>query len=214
MPPCDDHYQSVPNTTTKCQKKRDRGDRTDVHFFSEDRLFVHAFHDRPGEPSVAAPPTYKSARGASPAVEDLPGDGLRRAERRCARPPPSPSTFSPLLGGDPQRPCSVHAPPPRAPPLALPRPLDTYPIHAHARPVPAGLRGDRDGPRRRRLVAAPPLRGICCRARRAEAPPGSSVAKTAAVGGLLGAQAAFPGGRAAEWWSGDACSRRPVAVHA
>ena len=57
MPPCDDHYQSVPNTTTKCQKKRDRGDRTDVHFFSEDRLFVHAFHDRPGEPSVAAPPT-------------------------------------------------------------------------------------------------------------------------------------------------------------
>ena len=24
----------------------------------------------------------------------------------------------------------------------------------------------------------------------------------------------FPGGRAAEWWSGDACSRRPVAVHA
>ena len=106
MPPCDDHYQSVPNTTTKCQKKRDRGDRTDVHFFSEDRLFVHAFHDRPGEPSVAvaAPPTYKSARGASPAVEDLPGDGLRRAERRCARPPPSPSTFSPLLGGDPVAP--------------------------------------------------------------------------------------------------------------
>ena len=119
MPTCDDHYQSVPNTTTKCQKKRDRGDRTDVHFFSEDRLFVHAFHDRLGEPSVAAPPTYKSARGASPAVEDLPGDGLRRAERRCARPPPSPSTFSPLLGGDPVAPvfcaCSSLS---RAPPLA------------------------------------------------------------------------------------------------
>ena len=104
MPTCDDHYQSVPNTITKPKPKRDRGDRTAVTFFGEDSLFVLAFHDRPGEPSVAAPPTYKSARGASPAVEDLPGDGLRRAERRCARPPPSPSTFSPLLGGDPVAP--------------------------------------------------------------------------------------------------------------
>ena len=57
MPTCDDHYQSVENTTIKCQTKRDRGDKPVVTFFNEDNLFLLAFHDRPGEPSVAAPPT-------------------------------------------------------------------------------------------------------------------------------------------------------------
>ena len=57
MPPCDDHYQSVENTTIKCQTKRDRGDKPVVTFFNEDNLFLLAFHDRPGEPFVAAPPT-------------------------------------------------------------------------------------------------------------------------------------------------------------
>ena len=54
----------------------------------------------------------KSVLGASQAVEDLPGDGLRRAERMCARPPPAPSTFSPLLGGDPVAPvfCACSSP--------------------------------------------------------------------------------------------------------
>ena len=47
MPTCDDHYQSVPNTTTKCQTKRVRGDKTEVVFFNEDRLFLNAFHDNP-----------------------------------------------------------------------------------------------------------------------------------------------------------------------
>ena len=57
MPTCDDHYQSVENTTIKCQTKRDRGDKPVVTFFNEDNLFLFAFHVRPGEPSVAAPPT-------------------------------------------------------------------------------------------------------------------------------------------------------------
>ena len=57
MPTCDDHYQSVENTTIKCQTKRDHGDKPVVTFFNEDNLFLLAFHDRPGEPFVAAPPT-------------------------------------------------------------------------------------------------------------------------------------------------------------
>ena len=214
MPTCDDHYQSVENTTIKCQTKRDRGDNPVVTFFNEDNLFFLAFHDRPGEPSVAAPPTFKSARGASPAVEDLPGDGLRRAVRRCARPPPSPSSFSPLLGGDPVAPVFCACSSPTCAAASSPG-LWTLSLFAHApalcpqafREIEIDSAAAAWSPRRRSVR---PVVGCAACARRHRR--GVLCCRLCCGRWPLGAQAAYPGGRAAEWWSGDACSGRPVAM--
>ena len=119
MPTCDDHYQSVENTTIKCQTKRDRGDKPVVTFFNEDNLFLLASSTTDREcplwllHRLTSRPVARARRSRIylATVCDEPSGGA--PARRPLHPLSHPS-----LVEIPWHPCSVRAPLSRAPPLA------------------------------------------------------------------------------------------------